>query len=143
MPRNASSRPLDGQPFLLPPRGPVIADRAAPLVADLGPGWKDCAQVQPWQDNCSALRYVVYSPSYLGALLVCRFDLFSPARWWHEGLQVGISGVTHWRLATEADQDFAELDGPLVVTQPDADALAQLLYWWGWYRQYKGFEYPE
>lgn len=138
-----TSRPLVGQSYRLPPRGPVMADRVAPLVADLGPGWKDCAQVQPWQDNCSALRYVVYSPPYLGALLVCRFDLFSPARWWHEGLQVGISGVTHWRLATEADHDFAELDGPLVVTQPDAEALAQLLYWWGWYRQYKGFEYPE
>ena len=98
-----------GQPYQVPQRGPVMAEQVAPLVAALGPGWKDCGQVQPWQDCGSALRYVVYSPSYLGALLVCRFDLFSPARWWHEGMQLGISGVTHWRLANDDDQDYAEL----------------------------------
>lgn len=131
-------RPPTGQLYRVPPRGPVTAHQVSPLVAALGPGWKDCAQVQPWEDYDSALRYVVYSPSYMGTLLVCRFDLFSPARWWHEGMQVGISGVTHWRLANDDDEDFAELDGSPVVTTPDADALAQLLHWWGWYRQYKG-----
>ncbi|WP_426103012.1 hypothetical protein [Pseudomonas sp. PSPC3-3] len=135
-------RPPAGQPYRVPPRGPVTAEQVAPLVADLGPGWKDCAQVQPWQDCGSALRYVVYSPSYMGTLLVCRFDLFSPTRWWHEGMQVGISGVTHWRLADEDDQDFTELDCMPMVSPPKADALAQLLHWWGWYRRYKGFD-PE
>lgn len=136
-------RPVTGLPYRLPKREPITADRIAPLVAALGPGWKDCAQVLPWQDDRSALRYVVYSPSYLGTLLVCRFDLFSPARWWHEGMQIGISGVTLWRLGTEADQDFSELDGPLMVAQPEAAALEQLLHWWDWYRQYKGFDEPE
>jgi hypothetical protein len=133
-------RPLAGQPYRLPQREPVTAARVAPLVAGLGPSWKDCAQAQPWQDCHSALRYVVYSPSYVGTLLVCRFDLFSQARWWHEGMQVGISGVTHWRLADEDDQDFAELDCLPVVTPPEAETLARLLHWWGWYRQYKGFD---
>lgn len=131
--------PLAGQSFRLPKHEPLVAEHAAPLVSALGPGWKDCFQVLPWQDNGSALRYVVYSPTYMGTLLVCRFDLFSSARWWHEGMRIGISGVTHWRLATDDDQDFTALDGPLQVTPPNADALAQLHYWWGWYRQYKGF----
>ena len=115
----------------------------APMVRALGAGWMDAAQVQPWEDTDSRLRYVVYSPAYLGSLLVCRFDLFSPARWWHEVMQLGISGVTHWRLATEEDQDFFELGDPPVVTPPDAEALAQLLHWWSWYRRYKGVEGPE
>lgn len=131
-------RPLNGEFHRLPQSEPVTAARIAPLVAALGPGWMNCAQVLPWQDDRSVLRYMVYSPAYIGSLLVCRFDLYSPARWWHEGMQVGISGVTHWRLATETDQDFSELDAPVVVTTPNAEALAQLLHWWGWYRKYKG-----
>lgn len=132
--------PPTGQPYRVPPRGPVTAPQVAPLVADLGPGWKDCSQVMPWEDCGSSLRYVVYSPSYLGALLVCRFELFSAATWWNEKMQLGISGVTHWRLADDDDEDFAELDGAPVVTPPDADALARLLHWWGWYRRYKGLD---
>lgn len=110
----------------------------APMVRALGSGWMDAAQVQPWEDTGSRLRYVVYSPAYGGTLLLCRFHLFSPARWWHEAMQLGISGVTHWRLADKADVDFAELEGPPMVTPPDAEALAQLLHWWRWYGRYKG-----
>ena len=43
----------------------------APMVRALGAGWMDANQVQPWEDTDSRLRYVVYSPPYLGALLVC------------------------------------------------------------------------
>ncbi|GLX91899.1 hypothetical protein Pfra02_44670 [Pseudomonas fragi] len=110
----------------------------APMVRALGTGWMDANQVQPWEDTDSRLRYVVYSPSYLGALLVCRFNLFSPARWWHEGMQVGVSGVTLWRLADSTDQDFIELDSAPIAAQPNAAALVQLLHWWSWYRHYKG-----
>lgn len=128
-----------GQPYQLPPREPLSAARVAPLVAALGKGWKDCAQVLPWQDD-GLLSYVVYSPSYGGTLLVCRFRRFSPARWWHDGMQVGVSGVTHWRLADDEDQDFSDLAGLPVVVPPGADALEQLRHWWSWYRQYKGFD---
>lgn len=129
------------RPHVLPTMGPW--PHPAPLVRALGAGWMDAAQVQPWEDTDSRLRYVVYSPAYMGSLLVCRFDLFSPARWWHEGMQVGVSGVTLWRLAVSADQDFIELDSAPVATPPNAEALAQLLHWWGWYRRYKGLDDPE
>ncbi|MFJ7286329.1 hypothetical protein [Pseudomonas sp. NPDC099000] len=130
-----------GRPYRLPPREPLTPAQHAPLVVALGLGWKDAAEVLPWQDG-GLLRYVVYSPAYGGTLLLCQFQVFSPARWWHDGMQVGISGVTCWRLATEDDQDFSALDGPPSVTPSDPEALAQLRHWWRWYSAYKGFD-PE
>lgn len=110
------------------PMGP--RPHPAPLVRALGPGWIACAKVLPWQDLDEDLRYVVYSPAYCGTLFICRFQLFSPAHWWHDGHRMGIGGVTHWRLATAADQDFAELDGPLVVTGPRTVPWLRLRRWW-------------
>ncbi len=85
------------------------------LVLALGPGWVNCADALPWNDNRSLLRYVVYSPHYGGDLFICRFQLSFGGTWWHEGLQVGISGVNHWRLAEDDEQDFSVLEGSLTV----------------------------
>lgn len=89
----------------------------APMVRTLGAGWMDATQVQPREDTGSCLCYVVYSPAYMGTLQLCSFQLFSTARWWHEGLQVSVSGVIHWRLADGVNEDFVELDGPPVALQ--------------------------
>lgn len=75
--------------YRLPPREPLTPARIAPLVAALGPGWKACAEVLPWEDVNGLLRYEVYSPAYDSTLLLCRFQLFSPARWWHAGQRAG------------------------------------------------------
>jgi len=108
----------------------------APLVRELGPCWMACAQVLPWQDTDARLRYMVYSSTYGGTLLLCQFRLFDAARWWHPGMQVGVSGVTHWRLAQSADEDFAELVGPLPVGRPRTLPWLRLRRWWVDYCRY-------
>lgn len=113
------------------------------LVLALGSGWVSCVDALPWNDSRSWLRYVVYSPAYCGDLLICRFHLSSGAKWWHEGMQVGISGVTHWRIAGDDEQELRFLEGTLPGdTSVDAQALSELRRWWSWYRDYKGFD-PE
>jgi len=134
--------PPDLRWYRLPPLEPLTPAQIAPLVVRLGPGWKACAQVLPWEDINGNLNYEVYAPAYGGALFRCRFQLFSPARWWHEGQQMGISGVTHWRLAGVDDPDFSELNGPLAVTRANTVAVLRLRYWWARFRKYKGLD-PE
>lgn len=129
------------RPYRLPPLAPVTPERIAPLVVALGSGWKACAEALPWEDVSGLLRYEVYSPAYAGTLFLCRFQLFSPARWWHAGHECGIGGVTHWRLAADDDQDFAELVGSPPVSPSEPEALARLRHWWRWYSAYKGFDY--
>ena len=146
-PRALLSRDLPAWP-LVAPQTSALRDRAAremgpwphpaPLVRALGPGWKACAEVLPWEDTRRAVRYVVYCPAYGGELFVCRFQLFSPARWWCEQMDMGIAGVTHWRLAEDFDHRGVMLDGPPPVAPLDAEAMATLLHWWGWYGRYKG-----
>lgn len=114
------------------------------LVLALGHDWVACADALPWNDCRSWLRYVVYSPSYGGDLFICRFELCSETSWWHERMQLGISGVTHWRLAMDDEQDFGNIDGPLPgVTSVNADALTQLRRWWSWYCDYNGIDNDE
>lgn len=108
------------------------------LVLALGPGWVSCSDALPWADRWSSLRYVVYSPRYCGDLLLCRFQLLGATRWWHEGMEVGISGVTHWRIAQhdEGDSDYPVADLP--VTTVCGEPLEQLKRWWAWFKAYKG-----
>ena len=109
------------------------------LVLRLGLGWIACTDAQPWNDCRSTLLYVVYSPSYGGVQLICRFKLSGAACWWHEGMQVGISGVTHWRLAREVDRDFSDIEGPIPnATEVAAEDLDLLRRWWVWFCDYKG-----
>lgn len=128
--------------YRIPKQEPLTAAQIAPLVVRLGPGWKACTQVLPWEDIDGKLRYEVYSPAYAGGLFICRFQLFSPARWWHTGQQMGISGVTHWRLVGDAEPDYAELSGPLMVSRANAVAVLRLRLWWAGFRKYKGLD-PE
>lgn len=119
--------------------GEAVVHGVAPcdLVLALGPGWIRCTDALPWSDCRAWLLYVVYSPSYCGDLLICEFRLGSG--WWHEGLNIGISGVTHWRLALDDDEDFSKLRGGTPVTAPlDPVALSELRHWWSWYRAHYG-----
>jgi hypothetical protein len=113
------------------------------MVQALGPNWIASDQVLPWSDTRSWLRYVVYSPPYGGDLLICRFRLGGAATWWHEGFQVGISDVTHWRIAEDHEQDFraskAQLPGAH-TPPPDAHALSELRRWWHWHCEHRGID---
>ena len=109
------------------------------LVLALGPGWVACSDALPWGDHWGNLHYVVYSPAYGGDLFSCRFKLFDALCWWSDKLEVGIGGVTHWRLAGEDDQDIGVLSGRLPgASSVDAQALAQLKCWWSRYCAYRG-----
>ncbi len=111
------------------------------LVTAIGPGWVSCADAMPWHDRRSRLDYIVYSPSYGGDLLKCRFTGGPGAwQWWQPQLQVGISGVTHWRLAQDGEGVFlAGADQlPPAGPTPDQQALAELKRWWEWYCQRRG-----
>lgn len=111
------------------------------LVKALGTGWVACADALPWNDHYSWLRYAVYSPSYCGDVFICQFML-SGASWWHEGLQVGIGGVTHWRLAGEHEQDFMAAEGQLPGQGSEVSplALAELRRWWKWFAESRGLD---
>ena len=111
------------------------------LVLALGPVWVACTDALPWNDYRSHLRYVVYSPAYGGDMFICRFHL-SGANWWHQGMQVGIGGVTHWRVADDNEQDFtATARQTPEASQPvDPDALLTLQRWWNWYAEYRAIE---
>ncbi|WP_122558540.1 hypothetical protein [Pseudomonas viridiflava] len=109
------------------------------LVLELGAGWIRSVDALPWNDHRSWLLYVVYSPLYCGDLLICEFKVGGGVTWWHEGLEVGINGVTHWRLALDDDEDFTPLRGHLPAeSMAEPEALADMHRWWCWYRAYKG-----
>jgi hypothetical protein len=114
---------------------PVVS--TADLIEPLGHRWVACTDAFPWNDYNGRWRYVVYSPSYSGELMVCSFDLGKP-HWWSEALEMGISGVTHWRLARTDERESFMLEGPLPSsTEVDALDLVPLRNWWNWYRQDK------
>lgn len=114
---------------------PVVS--TADLIEPLGHRWVVCADAFPWSDCFGILRYVVYSPSYGGDLMVCSFDLDRP-HWWSEVLEMGVSGVTHWRLARADERESTVPDGPPpAASEVDALDLVPLRNWWNWYRQYK------
>ncbi|UBM24222.1 hypothetical protein K8374_17860 [Pseudomonas sp. p1(2021b)] len=64
--------------------------------------WVECCDWLPHDDRYGQLRYMVYSPSFGGDLLRCQF---TDLGWWHEGMAVNISGVTHWRVAGPGEID--------------------------------------
>lgn len=113
---------------------------SAQLIRELGHGWVACADALPWNDYTRQLEYIVYSPAYGGDLHVCTFSL-SGAHWYEESLEMGISGVTHWRLARPGEARNGRLDGPPpTATEEDSEALAALHRWWDWYRHHTGLE---
>lgn len=116
----------------------IAATDPALLVLALGSGWVSCKDALPWGDRWSAFRYMVYSPRYCGDLLLCKFQLLGATKWWHEGMGVGISGVTHWRIAQrhEGDSDYPETELP--ATTVSGEHLEQLKRWWMWFRANKG-----
>ena len=119
----------------------VAATQPCELVLALGHGWGSCEDALPWDDRWSSLLYVVYSPSYCGDLFLCRFQLVGAVRWWHEGMAIGISGVTHWRVALRHETSVGFLKGALPgSTVVDGEALEPLRRWWAWFRDYKGIE---
>ena len=110
------------------------------LILPLGHGWVACTDALPWNDYQGELEYIVYSPAYGGDLHRCTFSL-SGARWYDERQALGISGVTHWRLARRDEPRDSTLDGPPpTATQVDAERLALLHRWWEWYRHATGIE---
>lgn len=113
------------------------------LVVALGPGWVSTADALPWGDRWSALQYVVYSPSYCGDLLLCRFQLHGATEWWDEHLQVGISGVTHWRIAQDHELQSITPACGLPESIVSGDALTQLKRWWMWYCAHRGIKRPD
>ncbi|MEE5177127.1 helix-turn-helix transcriptional regulator [Pseudomonas alliivorans] len=114
------------------------------LILEMGPDWFSCADIMPWSDCHSTLKYVVYSPSYGGELMVCKFLLRGPVQWWSEHNQVGISGVTHWRIATPEEMQLQCFISALpTVSSFDSLAHEQLFRWWDWYQwHYLGRERP-
>lgn len=58
--------------------------------------------------------------------------------WWHEGMEVGISGVTHWRVALRHEVDSPFPVGQLPTTTIAGESLVQLNRWWAWFRAHKG-----
>lgn len=115
----------------------------ADLVLALGPGWVACADALPWSDQYSQLRYAVYSPPYCGDIFICQFEIFGASgSWWHEEQQVGISGVTHWRLAKAGEQDFRARSRQLPgeASAVDQQALGELRRWWKWFVEHQGID---
>lgn len=122
---------------------PVLMADVAPgsLVLALGTDWVACTDALPWNDVYEQLRYVVYSPSYCGDMFVCGFDYSGPT-WWSKSLQLGITGVTHWRLAGEHEQDFTATRAQLPAAKipRNVEALDQLKRWWDWFADSRGIE---
>lgn len=109
------------------------------LVLALGPGWVACSDALPWNDRMGWLKYVVYCADYGGDLFVCSFEQGWDQSWWHEKTKLFISGVTHWHVAGECDEDFARLRGPAPTTsQVDPHALAELQRWSDWFTRSRG-----
>lgn len=114
---------------------PVVSN--ANLIEPLGHRWVACTDAFPWSDCFGILRYVVYSPSYGGDLMVCSFNLEKP-HWWSEALEMGVSGVTHWRLARTDERESHVLEGaPPAVSEIDTLDLMPLRNWWSRYCQEK------
>lgn len=88
--------------------------------------WVECCDWLPKADRYGQLRYMVYSPSFGGDLLHCQF---TDLGWWHDGLEVNISGVTHWRLADadETDHFAAASELPLHAGNLGIDRPANYL----------------
>lgn len=125
--------PKPGKPYRVPP---VPPERAAVLresdVQLFGLSWTDSGVCLPWADCYGARRFAVLSPSYGGDVFICRFrhdDVFS-CQWWHEGLQAGISGVTHWRLA-EAQEHDSWID-PACWPEPGEVGISFAAQRWNW-----------
>lgn len=89
-----------------PYRLPSPRDRSAKALESnaqlFGRTWTDSALCLPWADLRGVERFAVLSPSYCGDVLICSFR----DGWWHEALAVFITGVTHWRLAGENEQEY-------------------------------------
>lgn len=111
------------------------------VIKPLGSAWVACDDALPWIDCHSYLRYAVYSPAYGNEVFICRFQLWG-ASWWHDDLQVGIGGVTHWRVARASEKDFKATKSKLPGAGATADpqALARLKRWWQWYVEYHGID---
>lgn len=81
-------------------------------IAKAAKSWVECCNWLPEADRFEQLRYMVYSPSFGGDLLCCQF---TDLGWWHEGLAVNISGVTHWRLAGADETDHLAAPDDLLL----------------------------
>lgn len=101
---------VQGKKYLTPPAVELLPHLEP--IAKTAISWVECCDWLPAADRFEQLRYMVYSPSFGGDLLRCQF---TDLGWWHEGMAVNISGVTHWRLAgpNEADHFAAADELPL------------------------------
>ncbi|MFP6365491.1 hypothetical protein VST45_32045 [Pseudomonas aeruginosa] len=102
---------VQGKDYLTAP--PVQQLRHLEPIAKAAKSWVECCAWLPEADRFGQLRYMVYSPSFGGDLLCCQF---TDLGWWHEGMAVNISGVTHWRLAgTDETDHFVAPDELLLL----------------------------
>lgn len=112
------------------------------LIQDLGHGWVSCSDALPWNDTRNDYQYVVYSPSYGGELFTCTFNS-TGARWWCDRAELGISGVTHWRLARADEPESAFLqESPPKATEIHPHDVILLKRWGDWYCKHYDIE-PE
>lgn len=77
--------------------------------------WVASADWLPVDDTYEQLHYMVYSPSYGGDLFKCRYN--DLGMWWSEAMQLGISGVTHWRIARDGEAERLATPAELPVTR--------------------------
>lgn len=100
--------PQQRKPYRLPPMQSNAAEQLKSDVQLFGQSWNDSALCLPWADWYGTRLFAVHSPSYGGDVWICSFRPRQERRclWWNEPMQIGISGVTHWRLAEYGEQDY-------------------------------------
>lgn len=125
-------RPAPATPYRIPPAPAPSLEQLESEANLFGRGWTDSALCLPWADCRGTRRFAVLSPSYGGEVFICRFwsDGEGGGRWWHEPLQVGVSGVTHWRLAGDDEQEY-RLARPRWPT-PGAMGISLSAQRWHW-----------
>jgi hypothetical protein len=124
--------PRQGKPYRLPPLPEKTAEQMESDAQLFGRTWTDGRICLPWADCRGTRRFAVLSPAYGGDILICSFrhDDGLSCQWWHEGLQVGVSGVTHWRLAEEQEHDYW-LD-PACWPEPGEIGISLKAQRWNW-----------
>lgn len=99
---------MQGKEYLTPPPPQQLPHLQS--IAKAAQSWVECCDWLPNDDRYGQLHYLVYSPSFGGDLLRCQF---TDLGWWHDGMAVNISGVTHWRLAGDEETDHFAAAGEL------------------------------
>ena len=121
--------PRASRPYRIPVGQRPSAEYLQSVGQLFGRSWTDSAFCLPWADFLGMQRFAVLSPSYGGDVLICRFRSGWDG-WWCEPLDYFVTGVTHWRLAAEGEQDsWLDPEHWPAPGAADIDFRAQRWHW--------------